>query len=79
MDLEREQTPAIKWDRAKAVFLMKRDPYVGSAVVNLSECQVCHITPVLKGRTDRCFDLRLQHVRCVIVDPVRESLFPPAT
>lgn len=57
---------------------MKRDPYVGSAIVDLSEGQSSHITPVLEGGSDGRVDACLLHVRCVVVDPVGQTLLSPA-
>lgn len=79
MDLEREQTPAVKRDWAGAIFLMKGDLDVCSAEVDLCERQISRIAPVLKGRAEGLPDLRPHHVRCVVVDAVGESLLPPTT
>lgn len=54
---ERKQTTAIKRDGAVAVFFVKQDSYVRSAVVHLSEGQICHVAPVLEGRADGRPDL----------------------
>lgn len=58
---------------------MKGDLYVCSAIVNLSEGQSSHITPVLEGRADGRLDIRPLHVRCVVVDAVGQTPFSPMT
>lgn len=71
-------TTAVKWDTA-AFSVMEGDPYVGSAIVDLSEGQRSHITPVLEGGADGHVDLCLLHVRCVVDDAVGQTPLSPAT
>lgn len=58
---------------------MEGDLYVWSAVVDLSEGQRRHVTPVLEGRADGRLDLCLLHVRCVVVDAIGQTLLSPTT
>lgn len=71
-------TTAVKWDTA-AFSVMEGDPYVCSAMVDLSEGQRSHITPVLEGGADGHVDQFLLHVRCVVDDAVGQTPLSPAT